>query len=246
MRFIFSLLLIYFARLCSQVPRSHTKVPDLTSDDTQYRVCCLSDSDPLFASDRYSPCRVTVMPACCALANPLTCRLPLACCALRSRAACLSVFTSRMPRARLRSPLAPCRPAVLVLSSSLPLPVALSAHMPLARCALRSHAMPLARALRSRARARCALRSHAMPLARCALRSRAACPSAVSDLTARTHLGAHLSLRISSPYQAVRLWRLPRPPDCAASLHGAYHSPSQNPSSFVCDRGTFWPVTWKQ
>lgn len=224
MRFIFSLLLIYFARLCSRVPRSHTKVLDLTSDDTQYRVCCLSDSDPLFASDRYSPCRVTVMPACCALANPLTCRLPLACCALRSRAACLSVFTSRMPRARLRSPLAPCRPAVLVLSSSLPLPVALSAHMPLARCALRSHAMPLARALRSRA----------------------ACPSAVSDLTARTHLGAHLSLRISSPYQAVRLWRLPRPPDCAASLHGAYHSPSQNPASFVCDRGTFWPVTWKQ
>jgi len=165
------------------------------------------------------------MPACCALANPLTCRLPLACCALRSRAACLSVFTSHMPRARLRSPLAPCRPAVLVLSSSLPLPVALSAHVP---------------------RARCALRSHAMPLARCALRSRAACPSAVSDLTARTHLGAHLSLRISCPDQAVRLWRLPRPPDCAAALHGAYHSPSQNPSSFVCDRGTFWPVTWKQ
>ena len=215
MRFIFALLilLIYFARLCSRVPRSHTKVPDLTSDDTQYRVCCLSDSDPLFASDRYSPCRVTVMPACCALANPLTCRLPLACCALRSRAACLSVFTSRMPRARLRSPLAPCRPAVLVLSSSLPLPVVLSAHMPLARCALRS---------------------------------RAACPSAVSDLTARTHLGAHLSLRISSPYQAVSLRRLPRPPDCAISLHVSYHFPSQNPASFVCDRGTFWPVTGKQ
>ena len=173
MRFIFALLilLIYFARLCSRVPRSHTKVPDLTSDDTQYRVCCLSDSDPLFASDRYSPCRVTVMPACCALANPLTCRLPLA---------------------------------------------------------------------------RCALRSHAMPLARCALRSRAACPSAVSDLTARTHLGAHLSLHISCPDQAVRLWRLPRPPDCAAALHGAYHFPSQNPLSFVCDRGTFWPVTGKQ
>ena len=185
MRFIFALLilLIYFARLCSRVPRSHTKVPDLTSDDTQYRVCCLSDSDPLFASDRYSPCRVTVMPACCALANPLTCRLPLACCALRSRAACLSVFTSRMPRARLRSPLAPCRPAVLVLSSSLPLPVALSAHMPLARCALRSHAMPLARALRSRAA--CPLRSPLTCDATCPLRSPLTCCVPVCGL--RSH-----------------------------------------------------------
>ena len=166
-------------------------------------------------------------------------------------------LSAHVPRARLRSPLtcrvpvcghlsrpvgppSSCshRPCLCLLRSPLTcrLPVALSVHMRCLLPALSAH-VPLAR---------CALRSHAMPLARCALRSRAACPSAVSDLTARTHLGAHLSLRISSPYQAVSLRRLPRPPDCAAALHGAYHFPSQNPLSFVCDRGTFWPVTGKQ